>query len=349
MPNTLAIFDVSPFIYKGYHMPGFSTERMYTFPIKGVHYLMRYISKELKFNNDVALCFDSRSFRKKILKEYKAHRTPNVEIYAQIDFVYKYLKQCGFVCYKQDQYEADDFIFNVAFANVGRYNTVKIYGVDYDLAHNVDEYGVVFESISNQVCSIDRNNFSAILGKDEEVLFNTVTAYKVLTGDSSDNVKSFISEKGHRGIDIYRMYVDLIKEQCADQNSYYIKSRDLLEYFLGAIDAFTENDRKELNKRMDIFYPAVISKDENGLEYDYTQVSNKNNININAFIKLLKSIKDITSLSALDEHPGQGSDDIRKYLLEQGKKIAEGSYGIDNNLPNRTNRVGIKPLILNGF
>lgn len=349
MANTLAIFDVSPFIYKGYNMTGFSSERIYNFPIRGVCYLMKYIAKELKFNNDIVLCFDSRSFRKKILKQYKAHRTPNVEIFAQIDFVYKYLERCGFVCLKQNEYEADDFIYNVACSNVGKYRTVKIYGVDYDLAHNVDEYGVCFESISNQVCSVDMYNFSTILGKDHDVHFNTITAYKVLTGDSSDNVGPFISEAGHRGVDIYDIFVDLVKDQCSEQNSYYVKSRDLLEVFLSSITELTDKDRQELKKRMDVFYPAVIPTDENGVAYDYTQVSNKENINLEAFIALLRTIKDITSLTTLNQYPGQGSNEIKDYLFKQAKKVNEGSYGVDNNMPNYLSRVETKALILNGF
>lgn len=350
MANTLAVFDVSPFIYKGHFMKTFDLDTLYDFPIKGVRYLLKYITKEMKFNNDIVLCFDSKSFRKKILKTYKAHRTPCIEVYAQLDFLYKYLTECGFVCYKQDDYEADDFIYNVCFANAGKYRNIKIYGVDYDLTHNVDEYGTVFESISSQVYSVDKDNFGTILGsEDEEVYFNTITAYKIFVGDKSDNVKSFTSEKGYRGIDIYKVFVDVLKEQCSHENSYYTKSRDVLWYFIENCGYFTEKDLKELKLRLDVFYPAIITENVEGIPYNYGQVSNLGNINRNMYGKLTRTVKDFDSTNILELDAGGSSPAVKEYLYTQAKALKEGSYGVNTNLPKDFSRLKTKSLILNGF
>lgn len=350
MANTLAVFDVSPFIYKGHNMKSFDLESVYGFPIKGARYLLKYITKELKFNNDIVLCFDSKSFRKKILKTYKAHRTPCIEVYAQLDFLYKYLTECGFVCYKQDGYEADDFIYNVCFANAGKYKNIKVYGTDYDLTHNVDEYGTVFESISSLTYSVDKNNFSTILGEeDEEVYFNTITAYKIFVGDKSDTVKPFTSEKGYRGIDIYKVYVDILKEQCSHESSYYIKSRDVLWYFIENCGYFTEKDLNELKIRLDVFYPATIPCNSEGVEYDYKQTSNMNNINKNMYGKLTRTVKDFDTTTVLDLDQGGSSAAVKEYLYTQANALKEGSYGVNTNLPKDFSRLKTKSLILNGF
>ncbi len=340
--DTLAIYDVSPFVYIGNYIRGNYQDKLYGFPVKGVYYLLKYLSYDLAKNKDIVLCFDSRSFRKDIYKSYKEHRIPNPEVFAQLDFLYEYLTKCGFVCLKENGYEADDLIYNVVQKQKHKYNEILIYGVDYDLAHNVSS-NVKFQSISSQVLSIDTRNFSQALVKGETIVFNTITAYKVFTGDKSDKVKPFRT-KDYTGYQLYNLFIDTITKAMPDVSPDIIRTKETLQVFINVLKPhLTEEEYRQLTQRLDIFYPAEIDKDI----FDWT--CHRYNINIKLYVELLSTLRDNKSLKSLGERNSGFSEKIKEDLLNRGRKLITGEYAVDKNIVEGCVRMTSESLIIKEF
>lgn len=340
--DTLAIYDVSPFVYIGNYVPGVYQSKLYGFPVKGVYYLLKYLSYDLAMNKDVILCFDSRSFRKDLMKKYKEHRIPNPEVFAQLDFLYDYLSKCGFVCLKENGYEADDLIFNAVEANKHKYNEIIVYGVDYDLAHNVSS-NVQFKSISSQVLSINANNFSQALVRGQHIEFNTITAYKVFMGDKSDKVSPF-STKEYSSLQLYNLFVQSIKQAMPTITPDQIKTKETMLAFLGVLKPIlTEQEYQQLKVRLDIFYPAKIDKDI------FSETTHRYNIDNQSYVKLLSTLRDTKSLTALGEQHSSFSDKIKEDLLSRGRALTTGEYAVDKNIVQGCVRMNSESLFIKEF
>lgn len=340
--RTLVVYDVSPFIYIGNNVKGPYSNRMYGFPIQGVYYLLKHLSYDLNMNRDIVLCFDSRSFRKDLMKKYKSHRIPNPEIFAQIDMLYDYLSKCGIVCHKQHGYEADDLIYNVVEANKNLYQEVIIYGVDYDLAHNVSS-NVRFDSISSQVLSVDEKNFSKAMVKDEIIIFNSITPYKVFNGDKSDGVAPFKTSE-YSGYALYKAYIDNMTKALEIQKGLQLRDKEVLEIFIEHVKGiFTEEEFKELKTRLEIFYPAKL---ENEI---FKEVSHRFNINMVSYLKFLSTLNDSKSLRTLGEKHKGPSEDVKSDLLKRGRELTTGEYAVDRNIVDGCVRMNSETLFVKGF
>lgn len=340
--RTLAIYDVSPFIYIGNNVKGPYAEKMYGFPMNGVYYLLKHLSYDLYMNRDIVLCFDSRSFRKDLIKKYKSHRIPNPEIFAQIDMLFDYLSKCGIVCHKEYGYEADDLIYNVVEANKNLYPEVIIYGVDYDLAHNICS-NVRFDSISSQVVSVDKKNFTRAMVKDEVILYNTITPYKVFCGDKSDGIAPFKTEE-YTGYALYQAYVSNMTQALEIDKGIQLRDKQVLDVFLEHIkDIFTGEEFKELKTRLEIFYPAKIESEI------FQEVSHRFNINMVSFLKFLSTINDSKSLKTLSEKHKGPSEEVKTDLLRRGRELNTGEYAVDRNIVDGCIRMNSETLFVKGF
>lgn len=327
--DTLVIFDVSPFVYVGQHVTDVYASRLLGMPVKGVYYLNKHLAHALSLGHHVVLCFDSKSFRKKIDKNYKEHRLPNPEIYLQLDFIYEYMNKIGVVCHKENGYEADDLIYNVVEANKSRYRNILVYGVDYDLTHNISS-NVSFKSISSQVNSVDCKNFKDAIVKNETIVYNTITAYKVFMGDKSDGIGVFKStlDKGPTGKQLYDLYIKAMQVACG-LNPEIIKTRKALEIFLNKIGKnLSEDDLKTLKIRMDLFFPATVE----GI--DFSETSGRHNINLPSLCKYLSNLNDNRSLKHLNMKSCGFEESIRSDIKKRANDLNTGAYAVDKSISN---------------
>lgn len=344
MAVELSIYDVSPFIYCANYVNKYADKKNYGFKIGGLQYLMKFVSLDLSVGKDVVLCFDSRSFRKDLLQSYKASRTPNHEVFAQLKLAYDLLPKCGIVCYKKDGYEADDLIYNIVQAQKKNYYKIRIYGSDYDLAHNVDERTVTFESMSSQVNSIDCRNFSTSIEVGKRIMFNTITAYKILFGDKSDEYKAFVSTKGIQPSFLYTKFQEMLKAQPTYPPAEITSSRRTFEAFVNWIKPILSNeDLEELKLRMGIAFPAEIH------DMDFSQVTSLASINKDSMASFLALTRDTTSCKSL-RLPVLGlTEQQQKYLSSLSHQLKTGEFAVDNNLSVNPVNVGTKMINMREF
>lgn len=341
MPR-LDIIDVSPFVYAGIRRPGLDKDYYKNIPVGGLEYLIRMMMSELSAYRDIAFCFDSRSFRKDIDGLYKSDRISDPGVRVQIDIFKEFLEVAGIPFFKADDFEADDLVYSVTQHYKYRqpiYSNIYIWGNDYDLLHNIDDEEVVqFKAMSSLVKDIDRYNYGTLYNGD--LLFNTKTIRNVFLGDG-DYKKSLELECGLKGRQLYNLYKDLVRK--FGFNGQKSRDRKILETFLSKLPQLTENDRKQLNTRMDIFYPKFVE----GLNYNVMRVSDKVLLEIVDMILALRQ----PSLSKTFEqfltefklryneevitklNRGISTDNKYTKILEKyDKALSTGTYMADNNL-----------------
>ncbi|GAA0101678.1 5'-3' exonuclease H3TH domain-containing protein [Paraclostridium bifermentans] len=326
--STLCVYDVSTFVYVGNYAKDVYAEKLLGFPVRGIYYMNKYLAYDLSQGNDVVLCFDSKSFRKKLYKGYKSNRINNPEIWAQIDFLYEYYNRIGIVCHKVDGYEADDLMFNVVEHNRSKYSEIVVYGTDYDLCHNVC-FKTRFESINSITNSVDYRNFKHAVVKDAIIPFNTITAYKVFMGDNSDTVNMFKGERAS-GATLYKYYLKAM-EQAVGSDPMIIRTRKALQLFLDKIrNDLGEADYKQLMTRMDIFFPAVV--DEDKYDVNFSEASNRKNIDLAKLGEYLSNLVDNRSLKHLGMKSKGFKPEVRDDIRRRAKDLSTGAYAVRNNI-----------------
>ena len=324
MKLDLSVYDVSAYVYAGMRNSNYENRKFINYPVGGIHYLMKYVVSDLRAGKFVALAFDSRSFRKDLMKSYKAGRIKDYRVYSQLEFLYEYLTKCGIACYKKDNYEADDLIYNIVNQNKSNHLQTIIYGTDYDLTHNVDERRVRFGAATNLVNSISQINFQTSIVKGELVLFNTISAYKVFVGDHSDNIPAFKGARGVSGKVLYDKFINLIINNKNPMNSEQTRSRALLEQYINMLgEILFDVDRKELKRRMDMVFPAE-------LDDDFSYVSNEKSINMELLKQFLVMVNDNTALRTIGGC-GAVTDDMKMILGKKAKELETGEFAVDRN------------------
>ena len=324
MKLDLSVYDVSAYVYAGMSNSNYENRKFINYPVGGIQYLMKYVVSDLKAGKFVALAFDSRSFRKDLMKEYKAGRVPDYRVYSQLEFLYEYLNKCGIACYKKQGYEADDLIYNIVNQNKANHLQTIIYGTDYDLTHNVDERRVRFGAATNIVNSISPINFATSIVKGELIFFNTISAYKVFVGDHSDNIPAFKSARGLTGKALYNKFVQLITKSSKPLTSEQTKSRTLLEWYIKQLDSILfDVDKQELKRRMDIVFPVELND-------DFTYVSNEKSINMELLKSFLVMVNDNTTLKSLGGY-GTVTDEMKMILGKRAKELETGEFAVDRN------------------
>lgn len=338
MRNKLSIFDVSPFIYSGMGMQDYKNAEVFNFPIGGILNLMKHISYRLYAYTDIVLCFDSKSFRKDLSKSYKSHRQKSPQVYAQLDLLYEILPKCGIVCLKKEGYEADDLIYNVVQENQSKYFEIEILGTDYDLTHNVAFPNVTFQGITRLVNSITPNNFSNGIVMGKTLYYNTISAYKVLCGDSSDTINAFKSTQGNlTGGFLYNKYAQLLEKNRV--LPFVARERKLLEQFIRGLEKYlTNEDYTELYRNMDLVFPVK-------LDDDFSEYTNLKGFDLKPLQRFLSTIDDTVSLKSINKGFIGRDEEIVKRLKITAKELLSGEYSVDHNRPFRD--VGINTEVTN--
>lgn len=323
--KTLEIFDVSPYIHTAENVDKYASRYSYKFPVGGMQYFLKFLALNLKVNNDVILCFDSRSFRKDLSEKYKSSRKSAYPVYAQLDFLVEHLERCGIPCYKIDGYEADDLIHTAVFQNYKNYDLINIYGNDRDLAHNIIDQKVTLRAINSTTNTVNYYNFSKALVKGMYLPFNTISAYKVLTGDVSDEIEPFIAEDGTTGSQVYKEIVKLIMENPSINKYQITASRKMIDLVIKfKYRNFTENDLAKLKLNMDLVFPKRADKQMKAVNIcDIDKVK---------LIELFRLVGAYDAMKCFGKPLLQTPED-RDYLAKRGQSFMNGEFAVDNDLP----------------
>lgn len=323
MRSHLTLHDVSSYVYTGMNSPTYKNYKQQGYPMGGVKYLLKYITHYLTQRVDLVLAFDSRSFRKDIWPEYKAGRSRSLgySVASQLEFVYDALLEANFVCHKVDGMEADDVIHSVVEDNRGEYITITMVSSDIDLAHNVDEQ-CFFEAVNSNVNNVSYLNFRDNVVRGKNIYLNTVTAYKLFFGCSSDNISAF--EGSIKNEDLYQGFYEFL----CKMPKYSVKiSRHprAMELYLDGL-GLPQDELEVLKKRMAVVYPKKID----GLPLG---ASNKRSIDMDKFAKLLSFCNDRASLKALGLPFYPLSDKDTEMFRAKARELVTGEYAVDRNLP----------------
>lgn len=328
----LYVIDISGLVYHAVTGAGVyrtntdpSNTSVYNLPSMGVKNALDKITMALGEGADVAVCFDSRNnFRKKLMPTYKKGRIPNREVFVQLDFLYEVLSSANIACYKEEGYEADDLINWIVQTNYSKYDEVIIMSGDMDVAHNVHS-NIRLEPFVQSRPIIRADNFTNAIKRGENIMFNTISAYKVFCGDSSDAIPVFKSECGKKSKELYKIYQNILISN--DKTSYaYTSSKQVLTYVIDNLSFFTEKDRKELCSRMEIIYPAEKPEDFSA------KAKGKESLNKAFYVELLSLFNRYTGLQWLDASKVIPSESLKQLVKDYAYRFNTGAYAVDNNL-----------------
>lgn len=137
---------------------------------------------------DMVFCCDRRpTIKQEMCPSYKANREHNHEVSKSKDVCEYILSDCGFTVLSAEGYEADDFIYSLVMEHKKSYDHIYIYTGDSDMYFLVDE-NVSIEPSSSRAKTVNRQNYTYTVRKDEFTPYNTSTFYKILFGDTSDGI-----------------------------------------------------------------------------------------------------------------------------------------------------------------
>ena len=324
--RNLHIFDVSGVVYYGTTGSAASNiaNTFRKFPIGGIKTLMSRLAMALAENGDVLLAFDSRSFRKDLLDVYKGDRVPNRSVSAQLDFLYDQLAKAGVPVAKYDTYEADDIISWAVKDYVSAYDYITICSNDHDVAHNVQNK-VIMKPFSRNDAIISAINFEYTVQKGKRIQFNTISAYKVFMGCSSDRIAVFKSAK-YNSESLYRCFLNFLREHNLDGNYGATTDKKTLAIFINTSGLFTESEKEELYKRIDLVYPA-----EKPACISLRPV-NKNMLDLSSIADILIMCRDRASVKNLGVAYFDLSDSFLHLLDSYSQSLNSGAYSVDRNL-----------------
>ena len=336
----LKILDVSALVHTG--ASAFGDRQFYGYPVGGIHYLMRYVSTALLYRDDLALCFDSPSFRLQLQGNYKSGRVHNAPVISQIETLYENLSACGIKCLKYDGYEADDIIYWISSAYCKVYDEIEIIGNDHDLCHSVRN-GVSFKACRSGMNNVNCGNFETAIIQCVKIPFNTISAYKVFCGCPSDSIPAMSMLNGMSSAKVYAEYLKFLEENDVMHPYEYVTSKSLPTYFAEKSGLFTESEIKEVEKRVELVYPA--NKPDN---IDLTKaVTSVFDVDVNAIAHFLALYGDKDSLACFDTKPKITEYD-KQIVRDKVKLLSSGSFAVDHSIED-VPRVDSSVLRLDSF
>lgn len=325
MRMQLCIFDVSPFIHSSRHVDKYANLKQYGFPVGGIRYFMKYLTSELARDRDVICTFDdSSSFRRDMLKDYKSGRTQDPIVNIQRDLLFETLIKCGVSCYREKSYEADDLIYTAVQQNKANYHYVSVFGNDYDLAHNVDENKVIFQSMSSNTNNINANNFRNSVQKGEYIAFNTISAYKSLCGCSSDSIPAFKAGDGETGLSIYKKFAQYMETTMSQFGTKVSTDPRILLSFLKTLGTLTPEDFKQILIQVNLAYPSTAPVE--------VKPSNLKDIDKYLMAQFIYSTKCDEAIRNLEYKFTMPSEESTERLKKLARNLNTGEFAVDNSL-----------------
>lgn len=274
----LDVLDVSVFLMYG-NKAQFSKNWNYKgFPTGGLNALMRQCSTSLKSGNELVLAFDSKTDRRMYVPSYNANRVPTNKFGIQVETILPMLERSGIRCLKIENREADDIICGVVNkAFIEGYGRINVYTNDYDMCHLLDRgRRVRMLSPTSKASDVDFENYSYVLNG---IPYNAVLPWKTLFYDSSDNVRmpkleGVSSEWAFNNF--MQSSMEMLEKEFAGEDldlEALLSDRVVMDIWLDECKQLTEQDRKTLEARKEIFYPREIDVDLPWGEMDYKKVN----------------------------------------------------------------------------
>lgn len=339
------VYDVSPCIYTGTYAP-YQKEPsvVMNLPVDGVRFLLRRVVADLCYRDLVACAFDylgASSNNSSKLDGYKATRKKDPKIVVQSDFIYDMFRDCNISSYRGFG-EADDHVYGLVQSDVSSItpgvNQMFIHTSDYDLAHNVDERGVVIRAVNSNINNVGYSNFSEVLQRFEKVnfpiQFNTISAFKVCYSDKSDNIKTLKLKSIDPKL-IYEAYCKWLTSNNYVSAS-YSSSKELFTKFCEAVvkDA---DDLALIKNRIEVIFPKDLSSKVGSYQF-----SDKSSVNMKMLACYAYVLKDKVSLSTLgrngfksdtlENDPNGYVAKIEDKVRSYGGNFKQGVYSVDYNL-----------------
>ena len=333
--NDIFIYDVYPYLHTASNVAKFANVKVDNFPVGGIRFFMRKFVASILDHKQVACCFDGQSPKGTRFPGYKGNRKLKPSVIAQADYLFNILNRCGVQSYRGFA-EADDYIYNIVedhYKSLGRYDFIYIWGADYDLCHNVTEFNVGYRTVNSNTNNVSWDSFSRNIGlSDEEITFNTITAYKALCGDSSDCIPKFTFDNGVTGLEMYRRFKTFLSNK-GNLSGRITRRRDLLEAFLND-QGVSDSDLSKMKGRLDAVYPKdLTSRFPNGFP-----LCDRTTINLQLLADYCFVIKDYVSLGSFKRNnilprTEEELSNLQSELYQLGQDFSSGAYAVDRNLP----------------
>lgn len=327
--SDLYVIDISALVHTAEHTPNFSERRYYDYPVGGIHFLMRYVSIAFARGDAVVLCFDSPTFRKDLFTGYKNGRLRNAPVIGQIETVYQGLSACGIRCEKHNGFEADDIVNWAVEQNLAQYEELIIVGNDYDLCHSIQQK-VRFKTVHHKMNNIFRGNFEESIYQGKWIMFNTISAYKVFCGCTSDCIPVLSLQCGLHGYKLYNTFLDFIKKSGLPLTYANTASSKLVMLFITKSRLFTSEEQLEVVKRIKLVYPAACPE---GVKITPTRFFE---IDKDALMHFLTMYNDYDSIRCLGGKKVFLSEEDKQRIRDKGKSLRNGEYATDHDMEHRT-------------
>lgn len=280
-------------------------------PTGGIYALMNlFRSRNYNFLDDYWIfCFDRKSFRSELSSitgvGYRGQRTGMPQFQrVQGKELEQALSGAGFNVQAFDGLEADDVIATIALALKGTGEQVNIISSDRDFAYLVDDFTNVI-SPNPRVPSVHKWNYNQVAGKrGHTVFYNTSLLYKILCGDTSDNIPS-VSRQAYA---YYKNLCHNMSVQGLDYTS--LSDFELLDYI---VTVLPDGIRQRAEDNWQFIKPRII--DDSMLDFK------EQNINREALAKFLDTyaMKSISKKFKIDA----GTTDHKEIMRERLRIYAE--------------------------
>jgi 5'-3' exonuclease len=323
----LEVYDVSTFLYSGMGTSFGEKAKYKGIPTGGIYNLMRTLCYALKYDSVPVLVFDSWTNAKSTLPEYKGGRSNRPDIRFQADLLYDHLKDVVPNCFKIPGYEAD-WIASAVF-DYGRdveKQYVDGFTTDLDWAHNItSEYTSLYPANKNGK-EITVRNFDKVCSTPYTyVPLNTISFYKVLFGDKSDNISKLYENGTYSLNDLFKIYTQYCKKNNLD-NRLKETALEVADFFKPALG---DTIYGEMLKRIEVIYPRKLE----------TPITiSKEPINKNALKKLLSltGCKSLCTKLGIDfiEDMGELQTEVKEKYLKEIGQVSETRLFSESSVPN---------------
>jgi DNA polymerase I len=190
-PDVLYIVDFSGYVFRAYHaiQPLHSPTGEPTHAVFGtVNMLEKLVRQRVPKMLAVAMDSKTRTFRKEVYAEYKAHRPPQPpDLTTQMARCRDIVDAFGIPVFQQEGFEADDLIASAVVQARARSLRVVIVSADKDLMQLVGDDVLMWDTMRDKVFG------PAEVTERFGVPIAKVRDWLALTGDSSDNIPGVVS------------------------------------------------------------------------------------------------------------------------------------------------------------
>lgn len=254
--STLKVFDASGIIYTGQYNGFGSTASYKGIPTGGSFLLLQKIGECVQRDIPFIVAMDSPTNKRLILPGYKGGRPRDPKVAFQNRLFYKYFGENAKNVHKIEGTEADSIVAKAVADNYSSngIDNIDIVCADYDLAHNIDDKGLVRCLPANSnVGVVTRSNFEAMFSDNTtRVLFNSISMSKVLLGDNSDKVTAI--EHPLPPEKLFNFFLGLSLK--AGYTGDMLKSQECVEHFLDkGLPVLGKEGVDEIRRRVKVVYP----------------------------------------------------------------------------------------------